>query len=230
MNRLERLYAVTEEVRRSAPAPVTAARLARRFEVSRRTIERDLAALAAAGVPLRARQGRGGGHAIDPVPGRAVLAFTPVEITALLLALRVAEGMPFTDAARAATARLADALPDATRVQVEHLRARIRVVPHRDPPHPRIKAAVEEAVRRRVVVRLDYTDRTGVATTRDVDSVGFYTAHDGWALVGWCHLRHAGRMFRLDRIDRAVLTDTPTTHHDLEQTMGWVPHPGHPPG
>ena len=50
MNRLERLHALTEHLRRVAPRPVSAASLADRFGVSRRTIERDLAALRNAGV------------------------------------------------------------------------------------------------------------------------------------------------------------------------------------
>ena len=39
--RLERLYALAEEIRRHAPVPVSAAALAEHFSVSRRTIERD---------------------------------------------------------------------------------------------------------------------------------------------------------------------------------------------
>lgn len=231
LNRLERLYAVAEEIRRHAPAPVTAGRLAGRFEVSRRTIERDLAALREAGVPVRAAEGRGGGHALDPTPIRAVLSFTAAEVTALLLALRVAEGMPFTAAARAAAARLADTLPPATRVHVDQLRTRIRVVPGpAATPAGTVRPVVEEAVRRGLVVRLDYTDRAGRDTTRDVDAVGFYGTPDGWALVGWCHLRAAGRQFRLDRIRRAILTSRPATHHDLDEALGWVPDPGDTPG
>jgi predicted DNA-binding transcriptional regulator YafY len=45
MRRLERLYAITEEIRRHEPASVSAGWLADRFGVSRRTVERDLAAL-----------------------------------------------------------------------------------------------------------------------------------------------------------------------------------------
>jgi predicted DNA-binding transcriptional regulator YafY len=58
MNRLERLYAMAEAIRRSGTQPISAAKLAVRFEVSRRTIERDLAVLRSAGVPLYADHGR----------------------------------------------------------------------------------------------------------------------------------------------------------------------------
>lgn len=234
MNRVERLYAVAEEVRRRAPAPVTAGWLADRFGVSRRTMERDLAALHAAGLPLVTREGSGGGHALVPVSGRTVLSFTAAEVTALILALHVADGMPFSDAARSATARLADSLPPGTRAHVEDLRTRIRVPSTTTAPPVRITRIVEEAVRRRLVVRLRYTDAAGTDTERDVDAVGFYSTGTqdgtGWALVAWCHLRDAGRMFRLDRIRDARLTTAAATHHDLEAAMGWVPQPGQAPG
>lgn len=229
MNRLERLYAVAEAVRRQAPAPVTAAWLADRFGVSRRTIERDLAALRVAGLPLHAREGRDGGHTIAPVSGRAVLTLGAAEVTALLLALAVADGAPFNDDARAATDRLLDALPPATQVQVAELRGRIRVA--RDPVTSprRTTRTLEEAVRRALVVRLDYTDRAGRRTSRDVDAVGFYGTPEGWAFVAWCHLRQAGRMFRLDRIRRATIISTPAQHRDVDDVMGWVPDPGRAP-
>ncbi len=230
MNRLERLHAVAEEVRRRAPAPVTAATLAGRFGVTRRTVERDLAALRAAGLPLRAAPGRNGGHSLDAVPGRAVLGFTAAEVTALLLALQADGGMPFSDAARSAALRLTDALPPGTREEVDALRSRLRVVPDTQQSTPQVRRVLEEAVRRNVVVRIDYTDRHGRTTRRDVDPVGFYGANGLWSLVGWCSLRHSGRMFRLDRVRAAALTTRACTHADLDETLGWVPEQGIMPG
>ncbi|MEM9656617.1 MAG: HTH domain-containing protein, partial [Actinomycetota bacterium] len=62
MQRLERLFAINDTLRRAAPHRVSAAKLAEEFDVSRRTIERDLASLRAAGVPLYAERGRTGGQ------------------------------------------------------------------------------------------------------------------------------------------------------------------------
>jgi predicted DNA-binding transcriptional regulator YafY len=52
MQRIERLYAISERLRRAAPAIVPAQHLAEELGVTRRTVERDLAALRNAGVPL----------------------------------------------------------------------------------------------------------------------------------------------------------------------------------
>src|SRR4030095_12440182 len=68
MNRTDRLYALVEELRATAPRPRSAQRLAERFEVAVRTIQRDLLALQEAGVPIWATPGPGGGYTIDPRP------------------------------------------------------------------------------------------------------------------------------------------------------------------
>ncbi|XVV05224.1 HTH domain-containing protein [Actinosynnema sp. CA-248983] len=60
MNRIDRLYALVEELRAAGSRGRTARQLAARFEVSVRTIERDLSALGQAGVPLATKQGRTG--------------------------------------------------------------------------------------------------------------------------------------------------------------------------
>jgi predicted DNA-binding transcriptional regulator YafY len=85
--RIERHHALIELLRIRAPRPSTGEWLARELGVSIRTIERDVAELQAAGVPVRIRRGRDGGYAID---GRRVLppiTFTPGEAAALLAAL-----------------------------------------------------------------------------------------------------------------------------------------------
>ena len=223
VNRLERLHALTEHLRRVAPRPVSAASLADRFGVSRRTIERDLAALRNAGVALYAEHGRTGGQVSLDRSGSTVLTLTSAEVSAILVALAAAgPHMPFNDAGTTAAERLVDSLGPTGQLAVEDLRSRIRV--RHQPTIPRrARRTVEEALRRSVVVNIDYTDADGNETTRSVDPVGFYNGAEGWYLIGWCHLRSAGRIFRLDRIKRARLTTKPSSHHDVDDTLGWVP-------
>jgi predicted DNA-binding transcriptional regulator YafY len=226
MNRLERLYAISERLRRSGARPVSAARLAVELEVSRRTIERDLDTLRRAGVPLYAQHGRTGGqHTLDR-SGSVVLSLSTPEVVALLVALRAAgTDMPFADAGRTATARLLDGLSTESRIEVEALRRRIRTPVADRPPAPaRTRRAIEEAVRRSVVVNIDYVDQHGTATSRAVEPVGLYSGGDGWYLIGWCRLRDAGRIFRFDRIRAARLTKQPCPPRDVDETLGWVPH------
>ncbi|MEM8922572.1 MAG: WYL domain-containing protein [Actinomycetota bacterium] len=226
MQRLERLFAINEALRRAAPGRLSTARLAEEFEVSQRTIERDIAALKAAGVPLYAERGRHGGQVSLDRAGSVVVTLSAAEVLALLVAVDVAgPDTPFADAGAAAANRLLDGLPSATRLSAEELRNRVRTrVPADGAVSPRVRRTVESGVRRRQVLNLHYADGDGAVTRRAVDPVGFHHNGDHWYLIGWCHLRRDGRLFRLDRIRRATITRTAAAAHDLDETLGWLPH------
>src|SRR4051812_2962947 len=103
MNRTTRLYALVEELRAAAPRPLTVAALAARFEVSTRTVQRDLQALMEAGVPVRTTPGRGGGWSIAPDMPLPPIHFTADEASALAVALAAADtSAPYAGAARTA--------------------------------------------------------------------------------------------------------------------------------
>lgn len=226
MTRLERLFAISEAVRRAAPQAVSAARLADEFNVSRRTIERDLASLKNSGAALYAEHGRTGGHRSLDEPEKVIVSLSVAEVSALLVALAAGgNDLPYSDAGRTATARLLDGLPDATRVGVEELRSRIRTRPNSDgKPLVRVRRTLEQGVQRAVVANIDYRNRNGETSTRAVDCIGFVHGAQGWYLIGWCHLREAGRMFRLDRVTSARLTKQSAGDHDLDDALGWVPY------
>ncbi|MGE0732281.1 MAG: helix-turn-helix transcriptional regulator [Acidimicrobiia bacterium] len=232
MARLDRLYAIQEELRRSAGVPVSAAALAERFEVSRRTIERDLDTLRRAGVPLYTEAGRRGGAVLHQrTDARLLFSLDAEEVTALLLAASAVGSLPFGAAGQQAMARLLEALPTPTRLEVERLRGRIRAVPA-DGPAVRapVRRALQDAVRQRRVVNLRYVDRNGQATARAVEAHGFYGSGDGWYLIGWCRLRDAGRIFRLDRVRSARLTAEVAPDRDVDEVLGWVPQAVAAPG
>lgn len=94
---VERQHRVIEELRGRAPRPLAAAALARRLGVSARTIERDVARLREAGVPVQVCHGRGGGYAIDARAALPPIVFTPGEAAALIAS--VAAVGPFASAA-----------------------------------------------------------------------------------------------------------------------------------
>ena len=217
--------AISEALRRAAPRPVSARRLAEDFGVTRRTIERDLVALREAGLPLYAERGRNGGAVSVDQMANVLVTLTPNQVLALLTAVTAAgEAMPFADAGASAVNRILDALPDTTRVATEELRSRVR---SREEPLSaltrRVRRTLETAVQRQVVVNLRYRDRHETVTRRSVDAVGFLRHTEGWYLIGWCHEREAGRLFRLDRVEAANLTRRPAASHDVDETLGWVP-------
>ena len=94
VNRLDRLYALVEELRAAGAQGRSARRLAEHFEVSVRTIERDILALQEAGVPISAELGRRGGYVLDRTMTLPPLNFTPSEAVAMGDKVRAAGYLP----------------------------------------------------------------------------------------------------------------------------------------
>jgi predicted DNA-binding transcriptional regulator YafY len=201
MNRTDRLVAIVLHLQ--GRRVVRAEDLARRFEVSLRTVYRDMAALGEAGVPIAGEAGVGywlvKGYHLPPV------MLTAEEAGALFLGGEMVR--EFTDASlqepsRSALEKLRAVLPAEQRTHVERV-ARSTVVTSwpRTRPSPPALGELQLAVVERRVVRIDYRPRDREEVTRrDIEPLGviFYGGH--WYLVAWCRLRTALRHFRLDRI------------------------------
>src|ERR1044072_4558550 len=110
MNRTDRLYAIVEDLRAVAPRRGSARLLAGRYEVSVRTIERDIGALQQAGVPIYADLGRRGGDTAEPSMVCPPLNFTPAEAVARPVALQGAVGAPFARESQTALRKIMAAM------------------------------------------------------------------------------------------------------------------------
>jgi predicted DNA-binding transcriptional regulator YafY len=225
VNRLDRLYALAEQLRAAAPRARTARQLADTFEVSVRTIERDLSALQQAGVPIWATPGPGGGYSVDPAMTLPPLNFTADEAAAVTLALSMSGSIPVADAARSALHKLVAAMSTSSREGARDLAGRIALLQtagelQRTP----VVKAVEQAVARRRMLEIDYVDRCGERTqARQVEPHGFAGIEGRWYLMGWCRLRSGGRSFRLDRIETARVTAEVVTRRNLDELLGDMP-------
>ncbi|MEU9112688.1 WYL domain-containing protein [Streptomyces sp. NPDC048483] len=218
MNRTARLYALVEELRAAAPRPLTVAALAARFEVSTRTVQRDLQALMETGIPVRTTSGRGGGWSIDPQMTLPPIRFTTDEASALAVALAAADASaPYAAAARTAAQKLAASMTGPASTASQELAARIVALPARN--DSAVRAAVEQALTRNLVLRLSYLDAAGRESDRVVEPAGLLTANGRWYLIAWCRTRRAGRGFRLDRIAEAVPTGEQAQPHDLKELL-----------
>jgi predicted DNA-binding transcriptional regulator YafY len=216
MNRTDRLYALVEELRARAPQTLRAADLAARFEVSTRTIERDLLALQEAGVPLWAQPGPGGGYGLNVEATLPPLNFTPAEAAVIATALTATRAMPFAEAGRSALQKLAGAMASAPKDTASRLVSHIRVAKGPDGAAGSVADVILQALVDSVAIELTYRDIRGNETRRVVEPAGVAGSRTGWHLVGWCRLREAPRGFRLDRIIDASLTAERATPRSLD--------------
>ncbi|GAA1427028.1 YafY family protein [Microlunatus lacustris] len=221
--RADRLLQIVGLLR--AHGRLSATELARRLEVTPRTVLRDMEALSTAGVPVVAERGRTGGFSLLPGYRPAVEELTATEVQALLLAGQV----PADSVGLAAP--LASALRKvAGSAAPEHGRSAARISDRvlvdaagwwGGPEELEHFATVQQAVLADRRLRLTYRprdpSRTGVRT---VDPYGLLQAAGTWYLVA----AHRGqpRSYRVSRVLAATVLDEPSSRPpDLDLRALW---------
>ena len=201
MNRLDRLYALVEELRAAGSPGRSARRLAERFEVSVRTIERDILALQEAGVPISAQLGRRGGYVLDRSMTLPPLNFTPAEAVAMAVGLRRLDDTPWARDARTALLKVLAAMPASAASRARTLAEGVRLlVQPLSAPDQAIADAVVHAVEDAKPILIDYLDVGGRPTVREIEPHHVVLGPNGSYVTGWCRLRQDERVFRIDRI------------------------------
>ncbi len=229
MNRTDRLYALAEELRAAGPNGRTGAWLAARFEVSGRTVKRDVEALLQSGQPIWAQAGPGGGYVLDATASMPPVNLSAAEASAVALALATASSTPFLTDGRSALTKILAAMPDGERRRAQDLAGRLWLRSSDAPPRPRVTRVLEEALRNNVVAVIDYEDAQGRRTTRRaVEPMALACTRGRWYLLAWCRSRRGGRWFRLDRTRRAVATTEQAPDRDLREVFGDPPPDAHP--
>jgi predicted DNA-binding transcriptional regulator YafY len=210
MKRTERLFALAEYLR-GRRTGVTAEALAERFEVTVRTIYRDLDALRAAALPVGAERGPGGGYALD-----RSYSLPPVNFTAREAALLVALGrfaidmrlLPFVDTVESALDKVRAAL--STSAQRELLTRLGELSFHGVPALPSkkaVRAAFERAWFEQQPLRIVYVDGSFVQSTRTVRITSVIMDRHETLIDATDVDTREERRFRLDRIAAADVVE-----------------------
>ncbi|MFD1625937.1 helix-turn-helix transcriptional regulator [Azospirillum griseum] len=198
MRRADRLFDIVQLLRKGRL--ITASELARRLEVSERTIYRDIRDLAASGVPVEGEAGVGyllrDGYDLPP------LMFTRDEVEALVVGARLARAWT-GGALAAAAARVLDkveaVVPETRRRELADSRL---FAPDFFPPALRERMdLLRAAINDRRVLLFDYRREDGAASARAVHPLGLFFWGRTWTLAAWCELRQEFRNFRIDRMD-----------------------------
>ena len=213
MRRADRLFQIVQLVR--GRRLTTAAFLARRLDVSERTVYRDVADLLHQGVPIEGEAGvgyrLGKGFELPP------LMFTADEARALVASVRMAQVWQdpvMAQASQVALGKILSILPNAARVAAESM---VVFAPPLglDPSVQLNLQTLREAAQAHRRVQVAYSDAAGQLTQRILRPLGCFYWGKVWTLAAWCEIREGFRSFRLDRMARVQPIEGKTGHfHD----------------
>ena len=182
---------------------VTAPELAELFEVSRRTINRDIDTLCYAGIPIRTKQGSGGGiyiargYRID----RTVL--TSKDMQTILAGLRSLDSVSGSSYYGQLMEKLQTGSSDLLSGKDSML---IDLSSwYKESLAPKIDL-IEDAIESRHLLRFDYYAPSG-ESIRTIEPYYVVFKWSSWYVWGWCNKRKDYRLFKLNRMDNVILTD-----------------------
>jgi predicted DNA-binding transcriptional regulator YafY len=179
--------------------------LARRLEVDARTVRRYIVALQDMGIPVEAERGPYGAYQLERGFKLPPLMFTDSEAIALTLGLIAIREFHFpvdVAAVEGALAKTERVMPEKPLQQVRALQEAITFRVTRPPNQLSndFVALLSTAVQQSRRVHLTYRAWSSDDSERDFDPYGIVFNDGYWFTVGYCHLRHDLRTFRLDRI------------------------------
>lgn len=217
-SRLARLVAILTQLQ--AKRLLTSTELAARFDVSTRTIYRDIRTLTQAGVPVVTEEGKGyrllEGYRLPPV------MFTEQEANALITAEKLVllnQDTSFTHHYTAALTKIKAVLRDGANDKASLLSDRVAFEPTTAEKVPSdFLSAIQLALTNLQVIELDYySPHTQETTNRLVEPFALINrVGESWYLIAWCRLRRDYRLFRFDRISKLAITTTPFVPHKMD--------------
>lgn len=191
---------------------VTGAELARRLEVSPRTVQRYVARLQDLGIPVQGTRGVGGAYRLRPGFRLPPLLFTGEEALALALGLHALGHLGLSALAPAvagAGAKLARTLPAPLRERMTALEQAVQLDPGpwTVTTDAEVLSVLLTAVQSGRTVTFGYRSHAGAVTRREAEVYGTVHLDGRWYAVGRCLTREALRTFRLDRVSGPEVTE-----------------------
>lgn len=183
---------------------ITAPELAQRFEVSRRTINRDIETLCQAGIPLITTQGQGGGIALAAEYKLNHTLLTPPELAAIAAGLKGLDSVTPTGA----TAALWDKLSlSPASAQTTNNAIIIDLSSHyQDSLSPKIQL-IKQAIETQKRITFTYYSSQGEGQ-RCIEPYHLVFQWSDWYVFGYCLDRQDFRLFKLNRLWDVMLTET----------------------
>lgn len=210
MSQLSRLISILTLLK--SKRLLTASELSRKFEVSVRTIYRDIRKLEEAGVPITTIEGRGyslmEGYTVPPVQ------FTEKQANALITAqhlVKQTKDVSFVADFEEALTKIKSVFKTSIQEKSALLHSKIHVF---DTSYEDISSNALSEIQL-AITNFNYIDinyqkaNDNNISFRKIEPYAFYTTNRKWILIAWCHLRNDYRAFRIDRIQHfKILNET----------------------
>lgn len=211
MNRIDRLTAIMLKLQ--SKRYVTIEDIVEHFDISERTVFRDIKALGEAGVPIGFEKDRGyfivEGYYIPPV------MFTKEEAGAILLAGKLLERQgdkSLVEQFEQALIKVRAVLKNTQKDYVQELEKYIEVVSPSIPvekafPDKYLNDIKDALINHRVLTIEYYANYSDSYSTREIEPLGICHYANHWHLIAYCRMRNGVRDFRTDRINQLHILD-----------------------
>lgn len=227
MNRIDRLFGILLLLQ--TKKYISADKIADQFQISTRTVYRDIKALLEQGVPISFEQPKGyyivQGYFLPPV------SFSSDEANALLimerLVSRFADKSIFTNYTSALN-KVKAVLKHSQKEKLELLNESIKFQLHHELLNDEFDhlADLQNAISGQCIIEIDYQNNNKESSKRKVEAIGLIFYAYNWHLIAWCHLRKEYRDFRVSRIIKVRNLDVPftkTNHMPVSEYMKLLP-------
>lgn len=181
---------------------VTAAELAERFDVSVRTIYRDIDVLSASGVPVYTTQGQGGGISLMEGYSMHKTLLTDTEKESILFALQTLQSTKYPEVdliLEKLGSIFQNEISDWITVDFSNWGS--------DPNAYNKFLDIKNAIFQNKVIVVEYIDSKNQRSTRRIQPMRLHFKYQAWYLWGWCQERQDYRTFRISRIKKVSITE-----------------------
>ena len=196
---------------------VTAREIANKYNISIRTVYRDMRTLEQSGIPIITEEGKGyalmNGYKLPPV------MFTQEEALAILTAEKIIDinnDQSLSDAFKNAASKIRATFNSKEKSKSQILSDRI-LVRKNDGQNTTsdILIKIQTCIANYTLIQIEYRSLENQHTKRLVEPFALYTTQNNWILIAYCRLRKEFRAFRLDRIQKLIVQDVPFEPHDM---------------
>lgn len=199
---------------------LSASMLAEEFQVSQRTIYRDINVICAAGFPVVSYQGSNGGYGMMDGYKMDKSLLGSYDVNSLVTVLRSLSTVFEDKRAQGTIERLQTIGPDhhVTSLSVD-------LETHRTEPDTLLQ--LRTSITQQNLVRFDYINAKNERTTRDMEPLKLHFKYRNWYIYGFCRTRRDYREFRLSRLMNLYVTqETFQPHHEVPgevalSSKGW---------